>query len=127
MPLTTWYAAPRRRRLYRHLNGKLAQIWESAAYLQPEFTRIDRRVVNNVRKLQKAFKDNRVGPHHFAGSTGYGHGDLGRETLDKVRLRATASSEHVARHERMRTLPLLRTLCRSPSPHRVLHACHAAG
>eukprot|EP00882_Tetradesmus_deserticola_P032934 GHRQ01037579.1.p1 GENE.GHRQ01037579.1~~GHRQ01037579.1.p1 ORF type:complete len:146 (+),score=22.22 GHRQ01037579.1:276-713(+) len=26
----------------------------------------------------------RIGPHHFLGSTGYGHGDLGREALDQV-------------------------------------------
>jgi cystathionine beta-lyase family protein involved in aluminum resistance len=25
-----------------------------------------------------------VGPHHFQGSTGYGHGDLGRSTLDDI-------------------------------------------
>jgi hypothetical protein len=28
----------------------------------------------------------RIGPHHFLGSTGYGHGDLGREALDQVGL-----------------------------------------
>lgn len=26
----------------------------------------------------------RIGPHHFSGSTGYGHGDLGREAFDEV-------------------------------------------
>jgi cystathionine beta-lyase family protein involved in aluminum resistance len=34
--------------------------------------------------VQAAFKRNRIGPHHFQGSTGYGHGDLGREALDNV-------------------------------------------
>lgn len=34
--------------------------------------------------MQAAFKANRIGPHHFQGSTGYGHGDLGREALDNV-------------------------------------------
>jgi hypothetical protein len=29
-----------------------------------------------------------AGPHHFQGSTGYGHGDLGREALDEVRAAA---------------------------------------
>lgn len=32
----------------------------------------------------QAFRDHRIGPHHFSGSTGYGHGDLGREALDSV-------------------------------------------
>ena len=31
-----------------------------------------------------AFRHHRVGVHHFSGVTGYGHDDLGRETLDKV-------------------------------------------
>ena len=26
----------------------------------------------------------RIGPHHFSGSTGYGHGDLGRAALDEA-------------------------------------------
>jgi hypothetical protein len=32
----------------------------------------------------------RIGPHHFLGSTGYGHGDLGREALDQVGVHAVA-------------------------------------
>ena len=31
-----------------------------------------------------AFRHHRVGVHHFSGVTGYGHDDIGRETLDKV-------------------------------------------
>jgi len=38
----------------------------------------------NLSRCQRAFRDARVGPHHFAGSTGYGHGDQGREALDSV-------------------------------------------
>jgi len=35
-------------------------------------------------KVLKAFRAARVGPHLFAGTDGYGHGDLGRETLDDI-------------------------------------------
>jgi cystathionine beta-lyase family protein involved in aluminum resistance len=45
---------------------------------------VDRRVAANLARVQAAFRRARVGPHHFAGSTGYGHGDLGREALDNV-------------------------------------------
>ncbi len=45
---------------------------------------MDRRVAANLARVQAAFRRARVGPHHFAGSTGYGHGDLGREALDNV-------------------------------------------
>ncbi|GAB1543313.1 methionine gamma-lyase family protein [Scytonema sp. NUACC21] len=34
--------------------------------------------------MLNSFRDRRVGAHHFASVTGYGHDDLGRETLDKV-------------------------------------------
>ncbi len=62
------------------------QVWGAAADLQTTvFAPIDRLIAANVRKVQRAFRDNRIGPHHFLGSTGYGHGDWGREALDKVR------------------------------------------
>ena len=38
----------------------------------------------NQRKVLKSFIDNRVAPEHFYTVSGYGHDDMGRETLDKV-------------------------------------------
>ncbi len=62
----------------------LLQIWEAATELQPAFAAIDRLVAANLKRVQQAFATAQVGPHHFAGSTGYGHGDLGRDALDRV-------------------------------------------
>ena len=62
----------------------LLQIWEAAAELQPSFAAIDRLVATNLKRVQQAFATAQVAPHHFAGSTGYGHGDLGRDALDRV-------------------------------------------
>jgi len=59
-------------------------VWESVEAVRPEFNLIDALVHSNISRVQKAFQAARVGPHHFAGSTGYGHGDLGREALDEV-------------------------------------------
>ncbi|NEN88710.1 MAG: methionine gamma-lyase family protein [Okeania sp. SIO3H1] len=63
----------------------------STTYLQtaeqdlfPIFSDIDSLVKQNLRRVIDAFREHRVGVHHFAGVTGYGHDDLGRETLDKV-------------------------------------------
>jgi len=50
----------------------------------PIFTEIDAQVKQNLKKVLEAFREHRVGVHHFAGVSGYGHDDLGRETLDKV-------------------------------------------
>ena len=39
---------------------------------------------DRLEKVLKAFADERVGTQHFASLTGYGHGDQGREVLDRV-------------------------------------------
>jgi len=48
------------------------------------FSGIDTQVKHNLKRVLDAVRDRRVGAHHFAGVSGYGHDDLGRETLDKV-------------------------------------------
>lgn len=52
--------------------------------LFPIFSEIDSLVKKNLRRVIDAFRHHRVGVHHFSGVTGYGHDDIGRETLDKV-------------------------------------------
>ncbi len=48
------------------------------------FYQIDIQVKKNLAKVLAAFRAHRVGTHHFASVSGYGHDDLGRETLDQV-------------------------------------------
>uniref|UniRef100_A0A1D2A625 Uncharacterized protein n=1 Tax=Auxenochlorella protothecoides TaxID=3075 RepID=A0A1D2A625_AUXPR len=62
----------------------LKTIWACAEELQPVFSEIDRLIAANVARTQRAFATARIGPHHFLGSTGYGHGDLGRGALDQI-------------------------------------------
>lgn len=52
--------------------------------LSPIFSEIDTQVKGNLQKVLNAFRNHRVGVHHFASVSGYGHDDLGRETLDQV-------------------------------------------
>ena len=52
--------------------------------IRPMFSRIDATAEKNTLKVMQAFQDNRVSEACFAGTTGYGYDDLGRETLDKV-------------------------------------------
>ena len=52
--------------------------------IRPQFERIDRIAMINTRKVMTAFQDNKVSDSCFAGTTGYGYDDLGREVLDKV-------------------------------------------
>ncbi len=50
----------------------------------PIFGEIDAAVKQNLQRVLEAFRAHQVGAHHFASVTGYGHDDLGRETLDRV-------------------------------------------
>lgn len=52
--------------------------------LLPTFAQIDRQVKQHLQKILTAFRDNRVGVHHFSSVSGYGHDDLGREVLDNI-------------------------------------------
>ncbi|BAU43310.1 aminotransferase class I/II-fold pyridoxal phosphate-dependent enzyme [Leptolyngbya sp. O-77] len=52
--------------------------------LQPTFARIDAQVKANLRRVLEAFRHHGVGVHHFASVSGYGHGDLGRQVMDRV-------------------------------------------
>ena len=54
------------------------------AKLQARFREIDRTAEANTRKVMAAFQNHRVSEACFAGTTGYGYDDLGRETLDKI-------------------------------------------
>lgn len=57
---------------------------EAEKALLPIFSEIDAQVKYNLKKTLDAFRYHRVGVHHFASVSGYGHDDLGRETLDRV-------------------------------------------
>jgi cystathionine beta-lyase family protein involved in aluminum resistance len=59
-------------------------ISEAEQALSPIFSGIDAQVKQNIRRVLTAFRNHRVGTHHFASVSGYGHGDLGREVLDRV-------------------------------------------
>ena len=54
------------------------------ARVKPQFEKIDAVAEANTRRVMEAFQDNRVSDSCFAGTTGYGYDDLGRDTLDKI-------------------------------------------
>jgi cystathionine beta-lyase family protein involved in aluminum resistance len=60
------------------------QLQEAQKALIPVFYDIDTAVQQNLKKVLDAFRHHRVGVHHFASVSGYGHDDLGRQTLDQV-------------------------------------------
>lgn len=59
-------------------------IEEAEAALFGIFRQIEEIGLINQDKILAAFKEAKVGTHHFTTSTGYGYNDLGRETLERV-------------------------------------------
>ena len=57
---------------------------QAQADLAEQFGRIDAIAEENTRKVLAAFQKHRVAEAHFAGTTGYGYDDLGRDTLDLI-------------------------------------------
>ncbi|WP_309743877.1 methionine gamma-lyase family protein [Chamaesiphon sp. OTE_20_metabat_361] len=65
------------------MNGKLL-IPAAEKALSLIFNGIDGQVKGNLRRVLEIYARNRVGVRHFSSVSGYGHDDLGRETLDRV-------------------------------------------
>ena len=64
------------------------EVYEMAARVQKRlvsrFAEIDEVAEHNTKRVMEAFQNNRVSDACFAGTTGYGYDDLGREVLDKI-------------------------------------------
>lgn len=52
--------------------------------IEPVFKRIDEICSYNSLKVLEAFQKNRLCEAHFNSTTGYGYGDIGRETIEKI-------------------------------------------
>ncbi len=57
---------------------------QAEAALSEQFSRIDSIAEYNTHRVLAAFRDHRVAESYFAGTTGYGYDDLGRDQLDLI-------------------------------------------
>lgn len=62
------------------------------------FKEIDKTARYNSEKVLKAFIDNKVSEACMKGTTGYGYGDIGRDTLDAVYAQAFGAEDALVRH-----------------------------
>ena len=80
-----------------NFDAKLLELAEKAEENCKEaFAKIDSVAEYCGAKVLKAFSDNRVSEPCFYGSTGYGYGDIGRETIDKVFAQALGTEDACA-------------------------------
>ena len=65
--------------------------------LHDRFETIDKTAEYNQLKVIKAMQEARVSDIHFAGTTGYGYNDLGRDTLEEVYAKAFHGEDALVR------------------------------
>ena len=59
-------------------------IHEAKTAVRPKWDEIERIKLVNQARVLAAFQDHHVSEYHFAGSTGYGYNDSGRETIESI-------------------------------------------
>ena len=57
---------------------------EAEKEIRPQFEEIEERALKNSLRVLKALQDNNISDVHFNQTTGYGYGDIGRDTIEKV-------------------------------------------
>lgn len=66
--------------------------------VRPHFDEIEQITEYNTQKVLSAFIHNRVSEAHLGASTGYGYGDIGRDTLDKIVAECFGAQDALIRH-----------------------------
>ncbi|MDR1439884.1 MAG: methionine gamma-lyase family protein, partial [Clostridiales bacterium] len=77
----------------------MAKAWNAEERAREAFGRIEEIAAHNQRKVILAMQRAKVSETHFAGTTGYGYGDRGRETLDEVYALAFGAQSALVRHQ----------------------------
>ena len=71
---------------------------EAEKALEEVFKEIDRVAFKNTEKVMDAFRESRVSDSFFAGTSGYGYDDRGREALDEVFATVFEAPKGLVRH-----------------------------
>ncbi|MDE5600070.1 MAG: methionine gamma-lyase family protein [Oscillospiraceae bacterium] len=81
------------------IDDRLEEIGRTVeASLSHKFSEIDSIAFYNESKVLRAFIDNKISDTHFAGSTGYGYGDKGRDALDSLYAQIFGAEDALVRH-----------------------------
>jgi len=71
---------------------------KAMSLVKEQFEFIDEITKYNQEKVLSAFINNKVSEQHLGTSTGYGYGDIGRDTLDKVLAECFSCEDALIRH-----------------------------
>ena len=74
--------------------------------IKEQFAHIDAVAEHNTQRVLAAFQSNRVAESYFAGTTGYGYDDLGRDKLDQIYAELFGTEDWYASALSMAPMPL---------------------
>ena len=63
------------------------------------FKQIDANTIKNSIKVLKAFQNNRISDIHFNSTTGYGYGDIGRDTIENIFAEVLGAEDALVRNQ----------------------------
>ena len=63
------------------------------------FKNIEQNCVKNSIKVLKAFQNNNISDMHFNSTTGYGYGDIGRDTIEKIFAEVLGAEDALVRNQ----------------------------
>ena len=67
--------------------------------IKPEFEKIDKIKEENTLKILMAFQKYKLSEMHFGTTTGYGYGDIGRDTIEKIFAEVLGAEDSVVRNQ----------------------------
>lgn len=67
--------------------------------IKPIFNKIDKIKEENSLKILMAFQKNNLSDMHFGGTTGYGYGDIGRDTIEKIFAEVLGAEDSLVRNQ----------------------------
>ena len=63
------------------------------------FKTIEQNCIKNSIKVLKAFQNNNISDMHFNSTTGYGYGDIGRDTIEKIFAEVLGAEDALVRNQ----------------------------
>jgi cystathionine beta-lyase family protein involved in aluminum resistance len=82
------------------INEKIEKLAiETEEELKEEYKKIDENCTKNSIKVLKAFQENNVSDMHFNSTTGYGYGDVGRDTIEKIFAKVLGAEDSLVRNQ----------------------------
>ena len=67
--------------------------------IKDELNKVDQLSFRNSLRVLKAFQDNNIAEVHFNSTTGYGYGDIGRDTIEKVYAQVFRTEDALVRNQ----------------------------